>query len=133
MTDSKNISLGHFAKAHCANYSAGQGCYATEVVDVDKEPPEVQHGPCLVAQGEPCKYFRKAVLSASDCPDRVRRRYAEIDEAVETKSIRLCPECGAELGHRRRICDQCRKKRTRDRVRNHRHRTGQTCNALSRF
>ena len=133
MTDSKNMSLASYAKANCANYNTGHGCFATEVVDTVKEPPEVQHGRCLVAQGKPCEYFRKALLPAANGPSEVRKCYAAIDNVVELKEARPCPECGAGLKHRQRICDRCRRKRVRDRVRRHRRKIGKTCNALSGF
>ena len=113
-------SLVTFAKAHCADYSSAGGCWKTEKLHMDSKPPAASAGVCLLAEGKACKYFCEAVLPARDCPERIRLKYGVVDRTAKIRAARICPGCQAELLPRRRICNKCRRKKTRERVRRHR-------------
>ena len=76
------------------------------------------HG-CNVEKGQRCNYFEKAVLPcAIDTGqlERITRLNNKKIGALKVKQIKIraCPDCGAELKPRRRLCDDCRDKRNRE-------------------
>ena len=106
-----SVSLGNFARRHCANYNTTNGCYLTEKVDWSVEPPKATAGPCLVAEGKPCSYFKRSILPARDVPQKIRGDYYFIDSSIMVPTARTCPECGETLPPRRRVCEKCCRKR----------------------
>ena len=81
--------------AHCCNFINGQ---------------HQEERPCSVCTGFPCPYFERAVLPvvgiAAQCA--YKEAYAP-EKAVE---LRHC-ECGAVLEPRERMCEKCRRNRSR--------------------
>ena len=117
-------TLGTYTKNNCANYTLVEGCLLTQRVDFSTEPPTATPGPCLVADGKPCQYFGTALLPARHCPEKIRLHYGAIDKTARIRPARFCPACElAELLPRQRICQKCRRKKTRERVRRHRQKT----------
>ena len=115
MTKSMSKSVAAYAKANCANWTADGGCHDNESVTfTDDGMPRIGTGQCRLAEGRSCDYFRTAILSAGDCPQRIRQEYARIDQQAQVKDRRRCPECGAELPPRRRLCKKCAQKHRRD-------------------
>lgn len=113
-------------KQNCANWTAEGGCYLHESVTFSEDGiPQLGIGQCRPAEGKPCDYFRKAILPAENCAQRIRESYLLIDRKAKVKDRRRCPECGAELQVRRRLCEECarkhrqasyRKRRQKDRM-----------------
>jgi hypothetical protein len=102
----KNLSLGKFVKAECANFSQYyQACVWGE--------------PCKVLIGEKCGYFERCVLCPPDYKFRLPgydysklfAQYADQTDS-ETKIIiqRRC-SCGNPLLPRHRYCDDCTRKK----------------------
>lgn len=74
---------------------------------------------CAVVQGKRCNHFERVILpTAQDIgqKDSIYSQYEKQAGIGKRKQlargeIRSCPGCGAELGRRRRFCDECRRKR----------------------
>ena len=107
-----NQSLTAYAKKHCACWSDTIGCLQTETITCDQRGTmKAETGKCLVEQSKPCQYFRESVLSAKSTPQRISESYAFLDKSVKAKKLRTCPQCkSAELQHRQKICEYCKKK-----------------------
>ena len=126
-----SVSLGNFARRHCANYNTTNGCYLTEKVDWSVEPPKATAGPCLVAESKPCTYFKRAILPARDVPQNIRGDYYFIDSSIMVPTARTCPECGATLAPRQRFCQKCRRKRRLESYRQRKLKSRQTAPQLT--
>lgn len=81
------------------------------------------HGGCLFAEGckveagQRCGWFERAVLPTAGDIGQVEKIYAAyqtqvgLEEPIIRQQIRVCPDCGAELGVRKRYCGKCAKRR----------------------
>ena len=76
---------------------------------------------CKVQDGQRCGYFERAVLPTAESiglKDVVYSAYeAQVGIAgnglLKRGQIRLCPDCGDEVGPRQRYCSNCSKRRRR--------------------
>jgi hypothetical protein len=108
------------------------------------------HGGCLFAdtcrveQGQRCGYFEKAVLpTAADIGLRelvcslYEKHTGLAGESIllRSVSVRECPDCGAALGYRQRLCAECsrrrRQKTKRENQRKYRNRNRLTVGQLT--
>jgi hypothetical protein len=124
----RKASLAAYAKRCCANW-LGNHCFTVWEQNATKLGGWGQilqkwnqiDGCCRVGQGKPCEYFRRCVLPTGDCPEEIREAYRRVDPRCKARPvIRHCPECNAELPRRRRICDRCRRRKGRERLRHYR-------------
>lgn len=84
-------------------------------------------GPCTVIEGRTrCSYLERCVLPIAT--GRLRTRYAQgprddtpavaeyrrIQERLDDRQTKPCPECGRPIPTRARLCSACRKARRRD-------------------
>jgi len=90
----------------CANYDHQRGgCLFSDT--------------CVVESGSRCNYFEKAVLPVAaqqGYGDKMAARYGKqtgADLALPESETRHCPDCGAPLPPRARVCSDCRVKRRR--------------------
>jgi len=128
----KGNALTAFVRQECVNfYRPGEFCLITD-------------GKCNILQGQPCRYFRDAVLRGCDPSypyaknsekyDELTRLYQQIDPtliySIKKQQVRFC-KCGELLKYRQRICEKCLRKNTRERVRHHRQINRQACNSFS--
>ena len=110
----KSDSLLTFLKDNCANFSHDpEGC--------------LRGGCCDVIEGRQCKYFENKVLGPPDYKYRqvgydYVKLFDQYAERTKSKKIKInqrqCPgfddvECGRPLLYRRRLCDECRRRRAR--------------------
>ena len=103
------MNIKEYIKKHCSCW-VGDGCYQTEIVGPKKKPPKVKHRGCLVVGKLPCDWFRTSIFPDPDTPRSICDAYADIDDRVKLRELKLC-ECGTELLYRERICKKCKKKR----------------------
>jgi len=97
--------LFKFAKANCCNY------LGTFNGKPDYCPYERE---CVVKNGEPCKWFERAILPLDiNLLDEYLKLYGIIREPIKEKANR-CRDCGATLkSKRKRYCEKCARKRKR--------------------
>jgi len=77
---------------------------------------------CLVQEGKRCGYFERAVLPTAADTGLQGLVYAQYEKHVgiegngglNREQIRMCPDCGAEVGPRQRYCPKCSKRRRRE-------------------
>ena len=102
--------LRTFIEAECSNFGQGR-CLPAD-------------GPCRVTERqEPCRYFEISVLpivwmhpAHNRSGEYAAETYAEISPGTlgglnARRKPRTCPGCGVALPSRKRLCDDCRKKR----------------------
>ena len=116
----KSKGLREFIRDECANYGKnGEACLFGDS--------------CKVMDAQRCDYFEKAVLGPPDYRyklpgydyQKLFAQYAEQTKAEKQQvNVRRCG-CGTPLGHRRRYCLDCARKRRRETMRQsqrkHRH------------
>jgi hypothetical protein len=100
--------LKGFVKDACANY--------------DKDGKCIFGNKCKVLNNEKCQYFEKSVLGPRDYKYRLANydyeklfeQYSSINLSFQAHiKIRRC-ECGAPLEHRKRFCNNCRRRRQKN-------------------
>lgn len=87
------------AKQECANWDNGM-CF---------------DNPCRLAENKRCTYFEEAVLPLEKHISDEAYRKSILDAADRYGKVlggprRRCPDCGAPLQARRRLCGDCRRK-----------------------
>lgn len=91
--------LKKYVRQECANY---QSHYDICIIN---------EKPCLLSENKRCPYFEKVIFpiaAQQGVLNKVRIWYE-----MKEKSVRSCPDCGAELAYRKRYCNRCSKKRKR--------------------
>ena len=117
-----------FAKRDCANCRSDGSCLGISEHDLDDPKVAAELDKCKLAENpmEPCSYFERFVLPLADQPSpkgqpqlQSQRLDARQAYLMQTKRqvlgavVRTCPECGATIAPRRRLCEKCAKKRRR--------------------
>lgn len=100
--DTKRTGLVAFTQQVCANYCS----YYDICVNSNQK--------CLIQQEKSCEYFESILLPIAQQQGiykKIVRQYKKISDSFETDDIRRCPDCGAELQYRKKLCKNCRKKR----------------------
>lgn len=85
-------------------------------------------GRCAVLEGERCAWFERAVLPTCEPLGPVWNGYAggAVISARQQKA-RACPDCGAALAKRQRVCSKCGLARRRKAYRRHMAQTRAAC------
>ena len=100
-------ALRPFVRKVCPAFVEGNECRFDGPLDKDGDLVG-----CIVLSGFPCLRFEGAVGDPARLPPGVRQAYAHgALLGLVMFSRRNCPDCGAPLAPRRRLCDDCRRKR----------------------
>ena len=89
--------------------------------------------PCLVMNGETCRYFERAVLPTAREIGLADCIYGQYEQKVGLKrhslprgEVRGCPDCGESLGFRQKYCRKCAGRRRRETNRKNQRKFRQT-------
>ena len=100
----ETMSPAQMAVAECANYTGGR-CVLFD-------------GVCVVSLFRKCDCFEQSVLPLADkeVPHRrlyeaAREAYFRQQEESDGGQDRICPDCGAKLTKRQRVCRGCARER----------------------
>ncbi len=106
-------------RAECANHQTNGSCLGVQIakdltLTCAKPLPH-----CLVADGQRCGYFEACVLPMADIVTEPRRakelrqaatEYRRVSE-LALENMRPCPDCGAPLQPRKKLCPVCAQQR----------------------
>ena len=118
-TKKKTTSLIAFTHQNCANYDThysycfGLDCYSLST-DGKKVQPLQENEKCLIQQGKRCGYFERVLLPIAKqlgIYEKIIKQYGKTGNLVPKETTRSCPDCGAELEYRKKLCPKCREKR----------------------
>lgn len=133
------MNFYQYAKHDCANCRPDGSCLGISEHDLNDPKFAAELDKCKLAESpiKPCDYFEHLVLPLADQPgpkDTPQLQSQRLDARqaylMKTKRpvlgavVRACPECGATIAPRRRLCEKCSQKRrrasSRDRARKYR-------------
>ncbi len=96
--------IGNLVRGECANWVSGICVRRADATCILLETPTQR-----------CDYFECAVLPLGDADLRRRyyKRYGIDYDWREENPGRVCPDCGAELPPRKKVCKKCQRERRR--------------------